>query len=164
MTSPSTAGPTRAHRARRPPPTLVVAAVGAVVVALVGLLVPAVGHQLGLSLSRQPGTWTALYFTGAGSSSGAAGCSVDAGEVTTRFTLVSHEGDTRDVDYRVVVRPVGDAAATGVVREGTRAVAPGETATVTTSVPTASSRDQQVVVTLPDTGAQITARCQGGAS
>ncbi|SDT02630.1 hypothetical protein SAMN04488570_3326 [Nocardioides scoriae] len=164
MTSPSTAGPTRAHRARRPPPTLVVAAVVAVVVALVGFLLPPVGRQLGLSLSRQPGTWTALYFTGAGSSSGAAGCSVAAGEVTTRFTLVSHEGAAREVDYRVVVRPAADVGAADVVREGTRAVASGKTATVSTSVPTASPGDQQVVVTLPDTGAQITARCQRGES
>ena len=164
MTSPSTTRPHRARRDRRPPPTLVVAGVGAAVVALAGLLVPAAGHELGLSLSRQPGTWTELYFTDAGSASGGTGCRVEAGEVATRFTLVSHEASARELDYRVVVRPADGGASDDIATEDTVSVGAGGTATVSASLRAASDGEQRVVVTVPSTGAEITARCGGAGS
>ncbi len=158
MTSP-TSVLARDARSNRRPPTLVVVVAGAALTALVGLVVPAAGHQLSVSLARQPGTWTELYFTDAQTSPGAARCAMDGGDVTTRFSLVSRETGARDVDYRVEVRPVRGGEP-GVARVGTRTVGAGETTVVSASLQAPSPGDQQVVVTLPGSGAEISTRCE----
>lgn len=167
MTSPSTSAPATPAVApgRRPPPTWAVVAGVVVLVALLGLASPAVGRQLGLSATRQTATWTELYFTGgAAAPASGASCGDVVGQVRTRFTLVSHEDRTRTVDYRVEVVPERSAATAAVVREGSRTLAPGETARVSAALPASSSGAQRVVVTLPDTGAEITTRCAGSDS
>lgn len=160
MTSPSTAARTRARKVRRRPPTLLVVAAGAATVTLVGLTVPAAGSQLGLSLTRRPGTWTELYFPGADASVGSAGCRVAGQQVTVRFALGSHQHSAHRIAFRVVVRPARGTGAQRVARNDSRLVGAGRTSIVTTTLAAASSGVQEIAVTLPSTGAEITSRCE----
>lgn len=137
---------------------LPVTLVGLVVVLLGALLVPAVRHQLDLSVTRKPAQYVELYFARASSGSQAV-CTRKGTSIRVRFVIESHLEGRRAVKYRVAMDPSTKGLPTRRAA-GSAEVSPGKTHQVKKSFTLVSHEGYVVSVVLPALGQRLRAHCR----
>lgn len=94
----------------------------AVIVLGLALLSPTVRHELAISFTRQPDSYTELYFTGPAPVSTAQ--VADRQQITVSFAVTNHEG--RPSQYAYLIRLLGPSTTSAAERVGYITVDDGE--------------------------------------
>ncbi len=137
--------------------------VGAAVVGLVALVVPAFQDQVALSVSHRPQSYVELYFARAAGSGPQVVCARRGGSVRVRFTVASHLDRPQAVAYRAAVDPSAGAASTRRA-SGSVPLTPGASHEVRRSFRVPRGDAYTVSVRLPALDQRLHAHCPGAGS